>query len=179
MISSLYSKDSMETSNPGTPKESLLSCLRPVVHLTASEEKQMTELVFDVARRKRISWQVVLESKEIKGVLEAPNLNGAQKTCRILERLREICFPYLFRCEVMWKSELERLGRPKDIWIPLTKALESACLEEALECRSDRRAEGIKWIRNHRDDLNSLIDRINRTVSSDGDNRKDCSIEIS
>ena len=179
MISSLRSKDSMEMSNLAMSKEWLLRCLRPVVHLTVSEEKQMTELVFDVARRNRINWQAVIESKEVKGILEAANLNGSQKTRRILERLREFCFPNLYRCEGVWKTELERLGRPKDIWIPLTKALESPCLEDALECSGERRVEGLKWIKEHKDDLQSLINRINSTVSIDGDNRKDGSSEAS
>jgi hypothetical protein len=54
----------------------------------------------------------------------------------------------------------------------LTKALESACLEDALESSSARRSEGLVWIENHKDELRSIMDRINRTVSPNSGNRK-------
>lgn len=151
---------------------SSLNLNRTVLHLTASEERQMSELVSDVARTSGSNWRAVLEKKEIHVILEAQNLSGGEKTRRILEILRAICFPHLSRCEAEWKVELDRLGRPKDIWIPLTKALELSCLDEALESSRERRAAGLKWIEDHKEDLRSFLNRITNTVRTDGGKSK-------
>ncbi|GEM_PF-2981622 len=133
-------------------------------HFTVTEKRQLTELITDLARMEKKDVKSIFQKQEFAGILEDRKLSRKDKGQKILQLLRRLCYPNLVRAEKIWASEVEKLKRPKDIWIPLARAMELSRLEDALECSSSRRVEGERWITEHKSALNNLLAQISKSV---------------
>jgi hypothetical protein len=120
--------------------------LDSLCHFTATEKRQLTEFVTDLARIEKKNAESIFRRREFSGILEDRTLSRKDTGQKVLQLLRRLRYPHLVRAEKIWADGMEKLARPKDIWIPLAKAMESSRLEDALECSAARRAEGERWI---------------------------------
>ena len=129
-------------------------------HFTATEKRQLTELLSDFSRLEKKDPENIFRRPEFSAVLEDRKLSRKDKGQKILRLLRGLCYPNLVRAEKVWTDGMRKWERPKDIWIPLTRAMESPRLEDALECSADRRAAGECWIAEHTSELKNLLKQI-------------------
>ncbi len=129
-------------------------------HFTATEKRQLDEWTADLARSKKTDGSNIFQEQEFAGILKDRKLSPKDKGGKILQLLRKLRYPNLVRAEEMWVGEIEKLKRPKDIWIPLAKAMESSQLEDALECSAARRAEGERWIAKNKLKLEHMLKQI-------------------
>ena len=129
-------------------------------HFTATETRQLTELLSDLTRIQMKSAESIFQEQDFVDILEDRKFSRKDKGQRILQLLRKRCCPQLVRAEKIWTDGMRKWERPKDIWIPLTRAMESPRLEDALECSAARRAAGECWIAEHASELKNLLKQI-------------------
>ncbi len=134
--------------------------LDSLCHFTATEKRQFDEWTADLARSKKTAGEKIFQGQEFSGILEDRTLSRKDKGQKVLQLLRRLRYPHLVRAEKIWADGMEKLNRPKDIWIPLAKATESPRLEDALECAAARRDEGERWIAKNKLKLEHLRKQI-------------------
>lgn len=104
-------------SNRDSNTRILLGSLLTYLNLSINYQVQLIDYLIDISHKKQTSISDLLNSNEIKAVLEDENINIPQKAKSFMDTLRNMRYPVISRAEKDFRATIAKIPLPKGVRI--------------------------------------------------------------